>query len=348
MNQKILGCILGAATGDAMGAATETKSSRQIEKVFGGRVKEFRTPPEDVMACGRKAGQVTDAFSIPYVLTEYLIKEKGKASKKLGERALAEWGKTEYFVPFAGMTTRNVVNRLNQESHMDMWSYIGHLGNKLYKGHYYALSSNGAASKAYPAGLFSGGDVEKAIRDAVELTMASHDDPYCISGACAAAAAVSEALKEDTTLYDIIKAAHYGSVQGEKLARARKDIWTYPGPSVTKRLEMAAEIAMHGGSREELVRELGEKIGNGPAVAETLPTALGILIINQGDTMESIYDAVNIGDETAATACIAGAVAGAYNGAGSITEGYLEFLEERNQMELWRQAEEIERIIACE
>ena len=97
MNQKILGSILGAAVGDAMGAATETKSARQIQKIFGGRVEEFKTPPEDVLARGRKAGQVTDAFSIPYILTEHLIDEKGQASKKLGEEALIEWGKTEYF-----------------------------------------------------------------------------------------------------------------------------------------------------------------------------------------------------------------------------------------------------------
>ena len=344
MNQKILGSILGAAVGDAMGAATETKSARQIQKIFGGRVEEFKTPPEDVLARGRKAGQVTDAFSIPYILTEHLIDEKGQASKKLGEEALIEWGKTEYFEPFAGMTTRNVVNRLNQNDKMDMWSYIGHLGNKLYKGHYYALSSNGAASKAYPEGLFSNGDIEKAICDTVEITMSSHDDPYSISGACAIAAAVSEATKENTSVYEIIKAAHYGSIRGEELARKRDDIWTYPGPSVTKRIEMAVQIVMHCGSSPNVIQELGERIGSGPAIAETVPTALGIFIANQGDTMPSIYDAVNIGDETCAIACIVGAVEGAYNGADSITEGYLDIIEEKNRMNLKRQAQEIEKL----
>ena len=344
MNQKILGSILGAAVGDAMGAATETKSARQIQKFFGGRVEEFKTPPEDVLARGRKAGQVTDAFSIPYILTEHLIDEKGKASKKLGEEALIEWGKTEYFEPFAGMTTKNVVNRLNQNDKMDMWSYIGHLGNKLYKGHYYALSSNGAASKAYPKGLFSNGDIEKAICDTVEITMSPHDDPYSVSGACAIAAAVSEAMKENTSVYEIIKAAHYGSIKGEELARKRDDIWTYPGPSVTKRIEMAVQIVMHCGSSPNVIQELGERIGSGPAIAETVPTALGIFIANQGDTMPSIYDAVNIGDETCAIACIVGAVAGAYNGADSITEGYLDIIEEKNQMNLRRQAQEIEKL----
>ena len=54
--------------------------------------------------------------------------------------------------------------------------FAGRLGTKLYKSHYYALSSNGAASKAYPAGLLSKGDIDKAIENTVELTMASHDE----------------------------------------------------------------------------------------------------------------------------------------------------------------------------
>ena len=124
MNQKILGCLLGAAVGDAMGAATETKSTRQIEKTFGGRVKEFREPPMDTMARGRRAGQVTDAFSIPYILTEYLLKAEGKASKELGQKALMEWGDTEYFEPFAGMTTRSVINRLREDDKMGTWALM--------------------------------------------------------------------------------------------------------------------------------------------------------------------------------------------------------------------------------
>ena len=89
MNQKILGCLLGAAVGDAMGAATETKSTRQIEKTFGGRVKEFREPPMDTMARGRRAGQVTDAFSIPYILTEC----RRKGIKRTGTKSVDGMGR---------------------------------------------------------------------------------------------------------------------------------------------------------------------------------------------------------------------------------------------------------------
>lgn len=346
MNEKILGCILGAAVGDAMGAATETKSINQIKEFFGDKVTSFKQPPDDTLARGRKAGQITDAFSIPYILTEHLIKSGGKMSQKIAEEALLEWGDTEYFEPFAGMTTRSVVNRLRNDASMGTWAHAGRLGTKIFKSHYYALSSNGAASKAYPAAILSKGNNDAAIHNAVELTMASHDDPYSISGACAVSAAICESLKDQTNLQKIIQSAIDGSVKGEELARNRKDIWLYPGPSVTKRIHMALQIAAHSGKKEELINELRERIGSGPAISESVPIALGIILVNEGDTMESIYDAVNIGDETSSIACIVGAIVGAYNGYGSITDGYLEIIEKENQIDLKKQARELESLVA--
>lgn len=344
MYEKILGCLLGAATGDALGAATEGKSENQIVEIFGGRVEELKEPDSTSIARGRKAGQVTDAFSIPYYLTEQLIRAGGCISREIGEAALMEWGDSDYFQLFAGMTTRNVVNRLKKNEEMTLWSYSGHLGTKLYKGHYYALSSNGAAVKAYPAGLLNGGNIRKAVEDTVELTMASHDDPYSISGACAVAAAVSEAMNQNTSVYKIMQAALWGSEEGEKLARKRTDIWIYPGPSVTKRMRMAEKIALHGTDKTKIMAELRDCVGIGPAIAETVPTVFGIIIANQGNVMESIYDGINIGDETCAIGSIAGAVTGAYRGAGQIPSAYLEIIERENKMSLTEQASELEKL----
>ncbi len=335
---KIAGCILAAAVGDAMGAATEAKSTGQIIKLFGGRVTEFKTPPADVQARGRRAGQVTDAFSIPYMLTDEILKAEGRITKETAGDALLKWGDTEYFEPFAGLTTKKAVMLMNEKKTMSIWDHMGHLGNKLFKGHYYALSSNGAAVKAYTAGIFSGGDVEKAVMDAMEITVSSHDDPYSISGACAVAAAVSEALGENATVYSIVKSAQYGCIKGEELGRARKDIHVYPGPSVVKRLEMAIEAAIHAHSGDNPIREIRERIGSGPAIAETVPAAIGIFIVNRGRTMECIYDGVNIGDETSAVASIAGALCGAFRGVESITDGYLDIINKENGIDIEKQA----------
>ena len=50
MYQKILGGLIGAAAGDAMGAATETRTRKQIEEKFGGYVTDFLAPPDDTFA----------------------------------------------------------------------------------------------------------------------------------------------------------------------------------------------------------------------------------------------------------------------------------------------------------
>ncbi|MCR4962565.1 MAG: ADP-ribosylglycohydrolase family protein [Firmicutes bacterium] len=334
LQDKYLGCITGAAAGDALGAAGEPLSTTQIMQIYGGRITDFVTPSEQSLSRGRKAGQVTDAFSIPYFLSQQLFLNHGQASRRAGEEALRQWGESPWFGPFAGMTTRKVVNRLKQDDRQEMWSYAGHLGNKLFKGHYYALSSNGAAVKAWPAALLHPGDVDAAIAAAVELTMASHDDPLSISGACAMAAAVSRALDGNVTLYAITEAAKYGAAEGEKQARARKDIWLYPGPSVSRRLDMSIDVAVKGDANA--MEELRDIIGSGPAVAETFPVAIGLLIANQGDVMAALLDGVNIGDETAAIASIIGAIGGAWRGAGIFPKHYLTTVDQANDFDLKR------------
>lgn len=253
-----------------------------------------------------------------------------------------EWSKSELFAPFAGMTTRKVINRLNQDDSMGTWTYAGHLGNKLFKGHYYALSSNGAGVKAYPAGLLHPNDLHQTIKDTIELTMASHDDPLSISGACAVAAAISQGMFGQSGVYDMVQAACYGAKTGETEARKRDDVWVYPGPSVIKRIEMAIELVLCGGVNSQgYMEELRDLIGCGPAIAETVPTAIGLFIAHQGQTMPAIYDAVNIGDETSAIAAIVGALCGVLNGTSSICEGYLEIIETANEIDLQSQAKRI-------
>lgn len=346
MYKKILGGLLGAAVGDAMGAATELRSIRQIQKTFNGKVTDFCTPPDDTIAKGRKAGMVTDAFSIPYILIQYKLRTNVSFSTEMAQKALMEWGShEEWFELFAGMTTRKVINRLKEDSDkMSDWAYAGHLGNKLFKGHYYALSSNGAATKAFPMGLFNPGNLDKAIDDTIVVTLSSHDDKYSISGACAVAAAVSKAMEEKVNVYDIVEAGLYGAKIGEE--KGAKIGLHYPGPSVQKRMDMAINIAVKAGTPDMIMEKLADIIGSGPAISETVPAAFGLFIANNGNTMESIFGGVNIGDETSAIASIAGALGGTYNGVDSITSGYQKVIEEQNGMDLSDMSEKIFKYIS--
>ena len=145
---------------------------------------------------------------------------------------------------------------------------------------------------------------------------------------------------------NIVQAAKYGCREGEALARKRTDIHVYPGPSVAKRLDIAIDIALHTSDDKNPIDELRDRIGSGPAIAETVPTAIGIFIAERGDSMKCICDGVNIGDETSAIASIVGALCGTFRGSRSFPEDYLDFLNEQNGFDLELQAGAV--LSACE
>ena len=109
---------------------------------------------------------------------------------------------------------------------------------------------------------------------------------------------------------------------------------SYPGPSVSKRLDMAIRIVMKGLPKEERIRLLADVVGTGPAIAETVPAAFALLVCNGGETMPAIVDAVNAGDETSAIAAIVGALAGARAGLSSIPPEDRRTILENNPMDI--------------
>lgn len=169
-----------------------------------------------------------------------------------------------------------------------------------------------------------------------------HNDAYSISGACAVAAAVSTALISGS-VYEVVQAGLYGAEMGE--AKGRDVARDYPGPSIFKRMKMAISLSLKAEDADSRSKELATCIGNGAQIAETVPTAFGLFLANEGQTMPALYGGVNVGNETSAIASIIGAIAGALNGAQSITAGYLSIIERQNKMDLEELAKELESII---
>ena len=61
--------------------------------------------------------------------------------------------------------------------------------------------------------------------------------------------------------------------------------------------------------------------------------------------MDCIYAGVNIGNDTDTVATMVGALTGAYNGYASMPEEYLTIINERNNINLEKLAQEFERIV---
>jgi ADP-ribosylglycohydrolase len=333
LSDRILGALIGAATGDGMGAATEARTTEQILACFGHPVIDFETPPPDTFGAGNVPGQATDDFSSAYFLADHVIKNNGVIDAAAVGAALIDWSEhAVFFDRFAGPTTRLAIKRCK--------------GETVSPGKGVNLDSrqatNGAAMRISPVGMFHPGNMEETIRDSITVTMVTHDNSLALAGACAISCAVSCALMPDADMYRVLQAARFGAVEGERRGRlAAKDV---AGPSVVRRLDEALRISLGPGSPEEKMMMLGRRIGAGLHVAEAVPCAVGFAAANPGNPMGAIAGAVNVGYDTDTIATMTGAIVGALYGTTAFPVHYLPLLEKANGLDIRGLADKIASI----
>jgi ADP-ribosylglycohydrolase len=332
IQDKILGCLAGAAAGDAMGAATETRTRKQIAEKFGAYVRDFLPPPDDTFARGNTAGQVTDDFSLAYITCGVILSHKGLITRDIAVEGLLKWASNDkYFSRFAGPTTRAAVMSLKGEKASVPAGFSPVNDN--------AKATNGAAMKIAPVAMFSNGDIDKAIHDAVTIGSVTHDNNIALSAAAAVAAAASCALRDNANLFDVLQAGLYGAREGDRIGREQYSILA--GPSVEKRIEFAMELAMISSSLSEALDKIADFIGSGLMAAEAVPAVFGILVASRGDVAEGIYAGVNIGSDTDTVATMVGGILGALNGIRGMPETWLSLLEKNNSFDMVGMAKEI-------
>lgn len=301
--KKIQATLTLSAIGDAMGAATEALSYDQIRETFGGRVETFLAPGKTAYAWGNEPGETTDDFSQAYYLCNEVLANDGALTKDIAMHAMIKWSQNPRYDRFVGPTTSEAI-KMYKEGRTE---YLPPKGAVTVD--YSAKATNGAAMKISPAGLLHPDDVEAAVEAAFTVASVTHDNNLAISGASAVAAAVSASLSEHATIDDVLAAGYYGAVRGDTLGKVRSR--EVPGASVVKRIELAAKIAAGPGSHEERLRSLYETVGSGIHIAEAVPCAFGIAMLNRESPLDAVLDAVNVGYDTDTVATIVGAMVGA-------------------------------------
>lgn len=331
-NEKILGSLLGAAIGDTMGAATEMRTTQQIAEKFGGYVTEILTPPDDTFARGAEAGFVTDDFSLAYFTAETILKHDGVIDESTAVDALLCWaGHEEYYGKYVGPTTKAAVKRLLGEETEATYPFLKYDCAK---------ATNGSAMKIGTVALFSPGNVDKAIEDAITMCLPTHGNNLSLAGAAAVAAAVSKAMEENANLFDVVEAGIYGAKRGNELGSKAGIVLS--GPSVEKRIRLAVDIAMKAESLNQAIQDIADYVGSGLMVYEAVPAAFGLMVAAKGNAMDAICAGVNVGYDTDTTATMIGAMVGALQGAGVFKKEHLELIEEKNHFDLRKMADAIE------
>lgn len=329
LQERIRGCLLGAASGDALGGPVEGLEPAEIAKRHGlvDRMLPYPAtiPPSFHGPFESRAGEYTDDTRLAKLICAGLIPSGG----------LPKAGDIHRAICAAYFNAESVLQRGFTEEYA-LKALYGQ-GKEVFGG----KATNGAIMAIAPVGVLFPGDPWRTFDAAFEiLSMATGSARI---SAAAAAACISVALAETGTG----SGAGTGRAMGvalrgldaaaERIRRTEASYWHYGrlyprvGSWVFDLARKAIGIAWEYKDplSEDFRKRLRMEIGQ-PFFAdgdETLAIALAMFVAADGEFRSSVVGAVQYGKDCDSYATVAGALAGAYNGIQVIPEDWIEAVE---------------------
>ena len=291
---KIRGALLGGLCGDEIGRPAECLDYQTIAERFG-RISGPQPRP------GKPAG--TDDSALKHMLCEAIVRAEGQVTP-------ADWAAVwrermapdQFWTPVQNAYFRLMVQNIPPEE-------VG-AGT---------MVSNSSAMCIAPVGIVNAGDPAAACCEALSVARLVHRG-FALEAAGAVAAAVAAALRADATRDTVVAAATahlpagsemIGAIEsGVALARASRGYEEF-------RARFYAELL-----RPWPHRHAGWSIAVDPR--ESVPAALGIFYLADGDPAATILGCANFGRDADTIATIGGAIAGAMRGAAQIPAAWVE------------------------
>ena len=316
MFERIHGCLVGLACGDAMGMPTSMMSPDRVRELFPGGISTFRDAPKGhPIHDGLVAGQVTDDTQQALVVANAIL-EDGKVVPEGIARRLLEWAESinAFGSLLLGPSSLRALTAFREGKSIEESGQFG--------------DTNGASMRIAPVGIINCGDIAKTVDDVALACLPTHNTNIAISGASAVACAIGAGIRGEPSTDSIIEIALEGAQAGMKKGTP----WI--GASIVRRTELALNLVGKSTSVEQLLRDLYDFVGAGVATTETVPVCLAIFSYCHGDPVESIKLAANLGGDADTIGAIVGAISGAYAGIGSFPREYVDKLEAVNALGL--------------
>ncbi len=287
--ERVYGCLLGGLIGDAMGAPVENWHYEDIEKKYGV-LREF-------------SGDGTDDSAIKLILCEALIKNGGHIT--CDELAESFLNNAKYYDLFF-IPVRNMYHKLKSGTSRPTEAGRGN------------MPSSSSAMAISPMGLVNAGNPRQAARETYDVASLVHsgETSFCCDAACAMAAAVAQAIIPGSTVDDVIDAStRYLHKKSASL--------------MIDKINSVMQLAKDSGDYETFRKGFYEDclydiICNS---LETVPAALAIFYLSDGDPVQCIINSVNFGRDTDTIASMAGALAGAFAGVSKLDPSWVQQIE---------------------
>ena len=342
LERRAVGCLAGAAIGDALGGATEGWESAQIHAHFDGWVEgvvqSMRHQLNKVKPFSpfwKGDGHVTDDTLMTRVLVRAYATKRDHLDAYDVERLI---------VP-AIVDEATWIPELDREDLLYHRLFLAEkwLVLKLRYGHADPRDAGvgnivncGAAMYIAPVGVANAANPDGAYAEAIDLTGA-HQSSYGREAAGVLAACVAEAFSPDATVDSIVevalrlaKDATATSIAAVVDAAAKLDGWRSGGLA-----ELRAAFAPFDSVGEHYAEPAqNARIPSRLHAIEELPIALGLLVATGGDYAETMLGGVNYGRDSDSIASMGGALAGALGGAEAVRRDWIEEISTASRIDI--------------
>lgn len=341
LRDRAIGCLAGAAVGDALGGAVEGNTPEAIQERYGDPVRGIVPPFYDDWRNARPIapyhkgdGHVTDDT----LLTIALVDVYAEVRDHLDAHAVAEHlvplliGEKRWIPEFEA--TGLLLHRLFlAEKWLVARLHYGHIDPR--EAGVGNIVNCGAAMYMPPVGIVNAGAPDAAYAEAIDIAGA-HQSSYGREAAGVFAAAVAEAMRPGATVTSVVDTALRLAKDGTRhaiqaVAEAASGLDGWQGGLARLRAAVAPFDTVGEHYR---LPAMDARIPSRTKSIEELPVALGMLIASRGDYTDAVLGAVNYGRDSDSIAVMAGAVAGALGGRASVPDEWREEVARASRIDL--------------
>ncbi len=292
LKDRVYGCLLGGLIGDAMGAPGEGKTWQQIQEQFG---------PEGITDF---TGVGTDDTAIREQLIHAILTHGGYVSCDEFAESFQTFRTANYrqwWVP-----VRNMFHKLDSGIALPVDAGYGN------------APSSSSAMAISPMGIINAGNPRQAALETFDVAGLIHSGPtgFCRDAACALAAAVAAALKRHPSVQDIVTAAvaYLHPVSGHEMIGCIRDVRDAMLKATT--YEEFRDWCYASRLRAEQCDS-----------RETVPVALALFELGQGESARAVYYGVNFGRDADTIGTMIGGLCGALHGASGLPDEWVQKVE---------------------
>lgn len=323
--ERILGALYGQALGDAMGMPSELWPRSRVKAHFGWIDQFLPGPAENNAACYFNRAEFTDDTSMALCLADAIVECHGQVNPDIIGRNILAWA--EGFDAFnknvLGPTSKIALNAIRDGKPVADLENNG--------------VTNGAAMRVSPLGcLLPATNLDSFIDEVALASSPTHKSDLAVAGAVVIAWAISRAIEGHswTAIVDSLPAV---ARQAQE-----KRITTFSA-SLAARLELALCVVRNAHGVESASEQLYQLIGAGTSTIESVPCAIAMVELAQGDPNRCAVLCANLGGDTDTIGAMATAICGALGGISAINPSLKQQLDDVNHLDFKRYATALAR-----